>query len=260
MKYLVIAVFFLFSCQAHAVDWRDSAEVGTLFEQASVTGTFVLYDVAAGQLIGHDEARAETRFVPASTFKIANALIGLSSGAVNSVDEVLPYGGSPQPFKTWEKDMGLREAIKLSNIAIFQELARRIGLERMRDNVSRMDYGNQAIGAAVDHFWLAGPLEITAVEQSQFLAKLAQGQLPFPRAVQASIREIVLLEEGEGWKLYGKTGWENAPNAGVGWWVGWVEKQGRVYTFALNMDMRNAADAGKRVELGKSALKALAVL
>jgi len=42
--------------------------------------------------------------------------------------------------------------------------------------------------------------------------------------------------------------------------VGRMEKQDRVYTFALNMDMRNAADAGKRLELGKSALKALGVL
>ncbi|MDD2761539.1 MAG: class D beta-lactamase, partial [Methylomonas sp.] len=218
------------------------------------------YDVAAGQLIGHGKARAERRFVPASTFKIANALIGLSSGAVNSVDEVLPYGGSPQPFKTWEKDMGLREAIKLSNIAIFQQLARRIGLQRMQENVSRLNFGNQTIGSTVDRFWLDGPLEITAVEQTQFLAKLARGQLPFPKAIQASVRDIVLLEQGDGWQLYGKTGWENAPNAGVGWWVGWVEKQGRVYAFTLNMDMRDASDAGKRVELGKSALKALGVM
>ncbi|WGS84034.1 class D beta-lactamase [Methylomonas sp. UP202] len=259
MKHLITAVILLFSFQAHASDWQESVAVGTLFEQAGVTGTFVLYDVTAGLLTGHDKARAEKRFVPASTFKIANALIGLSTGAVNNVDEVLSYGGRPQPFKTWEKDMGLREAVKLSNVAIFQELARRIGLERMRDNVSRMDFGNKAIGSAVDSFWLAGPLEITAVEQSRFLAKLAQGQLPFPEVVQASVREIVLLEQGAGWRLYGKTGWENAPGRGVGWWVGWVEKQDRVYGFALNMDMRNAADAGKRVELGRGALKALGV-
>ena len=79
-----------------------------------------------------DEARAKKRFTPASTFKIANSLIGLDVSAVKSVDEVLPYGGKPQRIKEWERDMGLREAIKMSNVAIYQELARRIGIERMR--------------------------------------------------------------------------------------------------------------------------------
>ena len=70
--------------------------------------------------------------------KVANSLIGLSTGAVRSADEVLPYGGKPQRFKAWEHDMSLRDAIKASNVPVYQELARRIGLERMRANVSRL--------------------------------------------------------------------------------------------------------------------------
>jgi beta-lactamase class D len=260
MKYLFTAVIVLFSFQVHAVDWEESPAVGKLFKGVTVNGTFVLYDVTAERFIGHDQTRAETRFVPASTFKIPNTLIGLSTGVVKSVDEVLPYGGHTQPFKAWEKDMGLREAITLSNVAIYQELARRIGLERMRDNVSRMDFGNKEIGAAVDSFWLVGPLKITAIEQTQFLARLAQGLLPFPKTTQNSVREIVLLDQGENWKLYGKTGWENAPGPGVGWWVGWMQKEDHIYAFALNMDIQKASDADKRIELGKGALKALGIL
>jgi beta-lactamase class D len=41
-----------------------------------------------------------------------------------------------------------------------------------------MDYGNTEIGTAVDTFWLPGPLKISAVEQTRFLAKLAQDALP----------------------------------------------------------------------------------
>lgn len=156
--------------------------------------------------------------------------------------------------------MGLREAIALSNVPIYQELARRTGLECMRDNVSKMDYGNKEIGTTVDNFWLVGPLKISAIEQTQFLAKLAQDELPFPQAFQKTVREIVLLDQGANWKLYGKTGWENAPNQGVGWWVGWVQNDGRVYAFALNMDIQKASDAGKRLELGKASLKALGIL
>ena len=241
--------------------WKESPEIGQIFKSAEVHGTFVLYDVTANAYIGHDKARAEKRFIPASTFKIPNTLIGLSVGAVQNVDEVLPYKGDPHPFiEAWVKDMGLREAIALSNAAIYQELARRIGLERMRDNVSRLGYGNKEIGAAVDIFWLNGPLKISAVEQTQFLARLAQNALPFPQVYQKSVCEIVLLDRSEDRKLFGKTGWQNAPDPGVGWWVGWVEKNSRFYAFALNMDIQKASDASKRVETGKACLNALGIL
>lgn len=220
----------------------------------------MLYDVDAGRFVGYNQSRSKVRFVPASTFKIPNSLIGLSVGAVKSVDDVLPYGGDPQPFDAWEKDMGLREAIALSNVPIYQELARRVGLARMRENVSKLDFGNEDVGEVVDTFWLEGPLKISAVEQARFLARLAQRKLPMPENIQESVREIVLLEHGEDWELYGKTGWENAPGRGIGWWVGWVQKDDDVYTFALNMDIQKASDASKRIKIGKASLRTLGVL
>jgi beta-lactamase class D len=262
---LMLATFFsLFlttiTMSADAAEWEESARIGRIFKSAGVNGTFVLYDVVARKDIGHNRIRAEKRYLPASTFKIPNSLIGLFTGAVNSVDEVLPYTGPPNPYiKAWGKDMALREAIRLSNVPIYQELARRIGLERMRDGLERLDYGNKEIGPAVDTFWLKGPLKISAVEQTRFLASLAQGTLPFPKALQESVQEISLLDQGSNWKLYGKTGWENAPGQGVGWWVGWVQKDGRVYAFALNMDILKEADGSKRMELGRASLKALEI-
>ncbi|HEX7044226.1 MAG TPA: class D beta-lactamase [Burkholderiales bacterium] len=258
MKRLFAALPLLLMLPCHALEWRDSPEIGRLFEQAGAEGTFVVLDVAQQRLIGHDRARAVRRFVPASTFKIPNTLIGLTVGAVGDVDEVLPYGGKPQPVKDWERDMSLREAVRVSNVPVYQELARRIGLERMRDGVARLEYGNARIGSIVDSFWLRGPLAISAVEQVQFLAKLAAGALPFPREAQARVREIIRLEAHEGAVLYGKTGWGNG-DPGIGWWVGWVEKDGRAYPFALNMDIRDASDAAKRVALGKASLRALRV-
>jgi beta-lactamase class D len=260
MTYLFALFVFLLGCQAQTTGWEESPEVAALFDRAGVTGTFVLFDVSEQRLIGYDRARAEARFVPASTFKVPNTLIGLSVGAVVDVDEILPYGGTAQPFAAWEKDMGLREAITLSNVPIYQELARRIGMERMGEYISRLGYGNNDIGTALETFWLDGPLEISAIEQTRFLVMLAQGTLPLPQDVQTSVREIVLLEQGENWQLYGKTGWQNVPGPGVGWWVGWVQHEDRLYAFALNMDIRQASDAGKRVELGRASLDALGVL
>lgn len=257
----VLALIVLFTFPFQAAGWQESREVRGLFEKAGASGTFVLYDKTRGIFSGYNEVRANQRFVPASTFKIPNSLIGLSTGAVRSVDDPIPYNGTAEPFiQAWARDMGLREAIVLSNVPIYQELARRIGLEHMREWVAALDYGNMEIGNSVDAFWLKGPLRISAVEQVQFLSRLARGALPLPAAVQQSVREIVLLERGPDWALYGKTGWENAPGPGVGWWVGWVEKEGRAYAFALNMDMRTAVDGNKRLELGRESLKALGLL
>lgn len=256
LLWLVVTAF-----PAQAGDWQESPEVAALFTGAGVVGTFVLYDVAADRYVGHDRSRAQTRFIPASTFKIPHSLIGLAVGAVANVDEIVPYTGPAQPFiEAWGKDMGLRDAMALSNVPIYQELARRIGLERMGEHVRRLTYGNMAIGDQVDRFWLKGPLKISAVEQALFLGKLAKGELPYAAAQQQSLRDILLLEQGPGWKLYGKTGWQNAPKPGVGWWVGWVEKGKQVYPFALNMDIRRESDAAKRMGLGKASLVALKVL
>lgn len=260
MKSLLPVLLAFSVLQGCSRGWQESPEVGALFTSAGVMGTFVLYDADTGRFVGHNQARSKVRFVPASTFKIPNTLIGLSVGAVENVDEVLPFDGKPQPFAAWEQDMSLRDAISASNAAIYQELARRIGLERMRNNVSELGFGNEDIGAAVDTFWLEGPLEISAVEQARFLARLAQSKLPIPEGIQQNVREIILLEQGKDWQLYGKTGWENAPAPGIGWWVGWVQKNDRVYAFALNMDIQQATDASKRIEIGKASLEALGIL
>lgn len=260
MKHLAAGLIMLISSSAFALGWQNSAEVSQLFEEAGVEGTFVVYDVAAQRLIGHDHERAYKRFIPASTFKVPNTLIGLSVGAVSDVDEVLPYGGEPQPFPAWEQDMSLRDAISISNVAIYRELARRIGLERMQEGVAALGYGNAEIGSAVDEFWLVGPLRISAVEQVRFLARLAEGSLPSPKDAQKSVHEIIRLERRGDSTLYGKTGWENAPDPGVGWWVGWIERAGRVYPFALNIDVRQPSDADKRIKLGKASLRALGLL
>lgn len=260
MKHLLAAILLLSCLKAQAIGWEESEAVGALFRNAGVDGTFVLYDLAAHRFIGYDRARAEIRFVPASTYKVPHTLIGLSVGAVESVDEILPYGGRPQPFEIWEKDMALREAIRLSAVPIYQQLARRIGLSRMREHLALIGFGNQEIGSEIETFWLEGPLKISAVEQAEFLSTLAEGGLAYPEKVQALVREIILEEEGENWVLYAKTGWENVPGQGVGWWVGWVNRAGRVHAFALNMDIRQPSDARLRTELGKASLELLDVL
>ena len=87
--------------------------------------------------------------------------------------------------------------------------------------------------------------------------QLAESTLPFPKGIQTSVSEIMQVEQRDGFTLYGKTGWENVPEPGTGWSVGWVKKESHVYPFALKIDIRQASDASKRMELGKASLQAV---
>lgn len=243
-----------------ARSYQEVPELGAIFHREGLTGTFVLLDAANDTVFVSNKARAEQRFFPASTFKIANSLIGLDTGAVKSVDEVLPYGGKPQRLKAWERDMNLRDAIKVSNVPVYQELARRVGLERMRAGVKNLGYGNMEIGNVVDRFWLDGPLAISAVEQTEFLGRLAEGKLPVKEEAMRAVKEITLLEKTKTYELHGKTGWLLEAKRQIGWWVGWVAREGRIYPFALNIDMTKDEDATKRVPIGRECLRALSKL
>ncbi|MFM7639957.1 MAG: class D beta-lactamase [Cyanobium sp.] len=258
---LIAMILLALPSVAVAAPWREEPTVAALFRKAGVEGTFVLLEEPSGELRGTNRQRAEQRFAPASTFKIANALIGLSLGAVRSIDEVIPYRGEANPFmREWLEPMGLRGAMQVSNVPLYQELARRIGLPRMREAIVRLGYGNQQIGGEVTTFWLRGPLSISAVEQTRFLSRLAHRSLPFPEQAQRQVAEITRVDSGAGWSLHAKTGWQNAPGAGVGWWVGWVQRGDRITPFALNLAMAGAADAPKREQLGRASLQALGIL
>ena len=255
-----VALMLLPACAlAQAAEWKESTQLAQLFKREGVTATFIVHDLANDSYTVHDRKRAETRYIPASTYKIANSLIGLSTGVVANVDQVLPYGGGPTRRPEWAHDMSLRDAIRISNVPVYQGLARRIGIERMRTGLRQLDYGNMDPGTVVDTFWLDGPLKISALEQTVFLDKLVQDKLPVPKVAMAAVREI-LRQEGSA-ELYAKTGWGAPPGGGdIGWWVGWVMKDGKLYTFALNLDITDNEIGAKRVPLGKASLQALGLL
>jgi beta-lactamase class D len=80
-----------------------------------------------------------------------------------------------------------------------------------------------------------------------------------PRSARSRLRDIIRLESREGKVLYGKTGWRFSSTPNLGWWTGWVEQNGKISAFALNIDMPAATDASKRVAIGKAMLAKLGV-
>lgn len=80
--------------------------------------------------------------MPASTFKIMNAMIGLETGVIPDENYVIPWDGTQYPVKEWNKDHTLKSAVKYSVVWYFQELARRVGKDKIQHFVDAVGYGN----------------------------------------------------------------------------------------------------------------------
>jgi beta-lactamase class D len=65
-------------------------------------------------------------------------LIGLETGLVNLTDTVFVWDSLPRRMDVWEKDMTLKEAFHVSCVPCYQELARKIGADRMNDYLNRV--------------------------------------------------------------------------------------------------------------------------
>ena len=223
------------------------------FDQYGVRGTLMLCDATLTACDVHNPQRARERHSPASTFKIVNALIGLEEKSLRDEHEIIPWDGTPQPVKSWERDHDLASAMRVSAVWFYQALARRNGRERMQYWLDRLGYGNHRIGAREDAYWLDGSLTVSAEEQLQLLRKLHDGTLPFSARSQRIVREILLRAEGEGFAVRAKTGWNSTFK--VGWFVGWVERGDAVTYFALNIDVETPDDAAARIDLVEDVLE-----
>jgi beta-lactamase class D len=199
-------------------------------------GAFVLYDLNRNRYIRYNPERCAERFIPASTFKIMNSLIGLETGVIPDADYVIKWDGTQYDIPAWNQDHTLRTAIQNSVVWYYQELARRVGKERMQEYVDAANYGNKDISGKIDTFWLEGGLRISAEEQVEFLKRLYKDELPFSRRSMDTVKEILVLEKTETYQLSGKTGSALRVLPIVSWFVGYLETKDNVYFFATNIE------------------------
>ena len=224
-------------------------EIPYLFDEAHTQAVMVIYNGQHFQQFGNDLSRANQAFIPASTFKILNALIGLQHNKASNT-EIFKWDGKKYSFSSWEKDMTLAEAMQASAVPVYQELARRIGLELMQSEVKRVGFGNADIGTQVDQFWLKGPLKITPQQEAAFVYGLATEQLDFDVKVQQQVKQMLLIEQRGDLRLYAKSGWAMDIEPQVGWYTGWVDDgHGKITAFSLNMTMKQGDHVGTRKEL-----------
>ena len=246
----------LTALNATAADTLSRPEWQKHFDAKGVRGTFVMFEPANDRYLVYNAARADQRFIPASTFKIPNALIGLEVGSIADEKEVFRWDGKPKVRPEWERDQTLATGMRDSVVWMFQEVARRTGRELMDEWIGKLEYGNRDIRGGIDLFWLQGALRVSAREQVDFLRKLAEGSLPTTQRSQRLVRESLVVERARDYTLHAKTGTSGSKRSDVCWWVGWVERKGRVdAVFAMNFAPAGATKFEDRFAIGRAILE-----
>jgi beta-lactamase class D len=266
----MLGFILLFGCAGNTAP-SSTASVPTVISEdrpklekyfQGFTGAFVLYDLTGQRYLRYNPERCSERFLPASTFKIVNSLIGLETGVIPDENYVIKWDGTKYDTPSWNQDHTLKTAIQNSVVWYYQELARRVGREKMQRYIDAVGYGNQDISGNIDSFWLDGALRISADEQVELLKRLYRDDLPFSQRSLKIVKEIMILENTDTYRLSGKTGsvWR-VGTAYIGWFVGYVEEKGNVYFFAANIGSPSSeANGVKAQEITYDLLRGLEIL
>jgi beta-lactamase class D len=236
-------------------EFRD--DLAKRFFDLGTVGTFVAYKVDDYLIIASDKVRSGEGRLPASTFKIPNSIIALETGVVEDPDkDVFKWDGVTRSIEPWNKDHTLRSAIAVSAVPVYQEIARRIGAERMQKYVDLFDYGNRDIGGGIDQFWLTGNLRIDPVQQIDFVDRLRRGVLPVSKRSQELTRDILPVTKVGDATIRAKSGLLGAEQGkpSLGWMVGWVEKGSSTTVFAMNMDCNEPSHIAARMTVVQQCL------
>jgi beta-lactamase class D len=233
------------------------------FFDLGTEGTFVGYKVDDYLIIASDKVRSGEAKLPASTFKIPNSIIALETGVVADPDkDVFKWDGVTRSIEAWNKDHTMRSAIAASAVPVYQEIARRIGAERMQKYVDLLDYGNHDIGGGIDQFWLTGNMRIDPIQQVDFVDRLRRGVLPVSRRSQDLVRDIIPATKVGDATIHVKSGLLGAETGkpSLGWMVGWAEKGSQQTVFAMNMDVRDPSQIPARMTVTQQCLVDIAAI
>ena len=234
---IVLLITTLGSCTIQPAKKDVPPNFQPFFQEYGVEGCFLLYDLKNDLYQIYNSQRCEEGFLPASTFKILNSLIGLETGVITGEDMVIPWDGEIRSVEEWNKDHTLASAIQYSAVPYFQEIARRIGPERMKEYIDDSDFGRMDVSKeTIDRFWLWGDSRITPWEQMNFLIHFYTNKLPFSIENVELVKKLIILKQTDKWIFRGKTGMTVQDGKNVGWLVGYLEENGHVWLYVCNVE------------------------
>lgn len=274
---LILTIFCITSCKEQKnTDSSISLEIKndkiiksefqTIIDSEDINGAILIYDLNDDTYYSNDFNWTNTGNLPASTFKIANTIIGLETGVIESDSTIFNWDGEEKWSNLWEQDLVLRDAFQFSCVPCYQQVAAKIGTQRMNEYVEKLQYGNLNINAKnITNFWLEGKSRISQMQQIDFLKRFYNNQLSISERTKNIVRDIMLVEETKNYKLSGKTGLSNSNDQYNGWYVGFMEVGENVYFFATNLEPKNSKInlqdfIKKRKDVTLSALKKMKVI
>ncbi|MCC6539976.1 MAG: class D beta-lactamase [Bryobacterales bacterium] len=223
--------------------------------------TFVTLTPHGVPKVHEGAGRARRRLSPCSTFKIPNSLIGLETGITPTPEHVFKFDEKKHRtafwIDAWSKDLDLRTAFKLSAVWYYRELAAKVGPGTMKAFVDRFGYGNRDTTGGDAPFWLRSTLQISAVEQVEFLDRLFRNEFGLTPRHVAAVESFMLQDKQEGRELYYKTGACTDVQAGPEvWMVGFVRSGEQRTYFAMNVGAPSLDEIlPKRIELALERLR-----
>ncbi len=244
--FLILLVANIYACQKSSKKQADNRTLvknivlpafQNILDSAKLKGSILIYDPINLKYYSNDFEWVKLNKLPASTFKIPNSIIALETKVVQSDSTIFNWDGSRRGMKQWEKDMSFREAFHLSCVPCYQEIARAIGVKRMRTYLDRFDYGSINVNASnIDQFWLQGTSRINQMEQIDFLHRFYNDDLPISKRSSDIMKQLMIIEQKDGYTISGKTGWSIKNEINNGWFVGQVKRDTNIYYFATNVE------------------------
>lgn len=107
-----------------------------------LNGTAVVYEPADRRYTIYNQALAETRRPPCSTFKIISSLIALENGIIEPEDSTRTWSGEVFWNESWNKDINFSEAFRTSCVWYFRQVIDDIGKDMMQNELDKLRYGN----------------------------------------------------------------------------------------------------------------------
>lgn len=192
---------------------------------------------------------AEQRFIPCSTFKIVSTLMGLDAGIVSGPDSKLGYDGTKYEYDSWNAELPLKDAFRLSCVWYYKKLIGRLEKSYVQNVLDRLHYGNRNISVWNSNghnvFWIESSLLISPVEQIRMLEHIFSGQSGFRADHVALLKQCMRRGSAGPFAFYGKTGTGRNHNTNrlESWFVGFAEHpDGQILYFAAH-----AADLDRNV-------------
>lgn len=217
---------------------NDKYSLLNVFDNQKLDDCFGFYEKAAfvisdgENMVIYNDNLANTKISPYSTFKIPNSIIALETGVITKDNSLKKWDGTVYSREVLNKDHDLASAIDGSVVWYYKELANDIGEENMKKYLEIISYGNQDISGGLDRFWLGSSLEITPIEQVEFLIKFYNNEFNFSEDTINTVKSII-KQKDLSYDIYGKSG---SSGEGMSWFIGYVIKNDKPYFFATYLE------------------------